>query len=83
MVKQLLCRVILGVLGRMRLRQFLPDKLYLQMLYRREFNKRLNLENPKTFNEKLQWMKLYDRNPFYTRLVDKYEVKKYVGGGNI
>ena len=40
--------------------------------------KKLNLKNPKTYNEKLQWMKLYDRNPLYTRLVDKYEVKPYV-----
>lgn len=41
-------------------------------------NKKLNLKNPKTFNEKLQWLKLYDRNPLYTTLVDKYEVKKYI-----
>ncbi|MDE6365137.1 MAG: glycosyl transferase [Lachnospiraceae bacterium] len=40
--------------------------------------KTLNLEHPKTFNEKLQWLKLYDRNPAYTRMVDKYEVRKYV-----
>jgi hypothetical protein len=48
------------------------------MLYRRIFNKKLDLENPKTFNEKLQWMKLYDRRPEYTMMVDKYAVKKYV-----
>ncbi|MCX7883741.1 MAG: glycosyl transferase [Caloramator sp.] len=39
---------------------------------------RLDLQNPKTFNEKLQWLKLYDRNPLYTKLVDKYEVRKYI-----
>jgi hypothetical protein len=38
----------------------------------------LDLENPKTFNEKLQWLKLYDRKPIYTTMVDKYEVKKYI-----
>ena len=38
----------------------------------------LNLDNPKTFNEKLQWLKLNDRNSFYTQLVDKYAVKEYV-----
>lgn len=38
----------------------------------------LNLDNPKTFNEKLQWLKLYDRNPLYTKLVDKYLVKDWV-----
>lgn len=41
---------------------------------------RLNLENPKTFNEKLQWLKLYDRNPEYIRMVDKCAVKEYVAG---
>lgn len=54
------------------------DKLYLQMLYPLMMHHRLNLNNPQTFNEKLQWLKLYNRNPLYTKLVDKYEVKKYV-----
>ena len=40
--------------------------------------KKLNLDNPITYNEKLQWLKLYDRNPQYTKMVDKYEVKNYV-----
>lgn len=38
----------------------------------------MNLENPKTYSEKLQWLKLYHRNPEYTMMVDKCEVKKYV-----
>ena len=38
----------------------------------------LNLENPKTYNAKLQWLKLYDRNPMYTKMVDKYEFKKFI-----
>ncbi|MCH5250055.1 MAG: glycosyl transferase [Lachnospiraceae bacterium] len=38
----------------------------------------LNIDNPKTFNEKLQWLKLYNRKPEYTRMVDKYEVKQFV-----
>lgn len=78
MFKQLFCRVVLGVLGRLHLSQFIPDKLYLQMLYRRDFNKKLDLKNPKTYNEKLQWMKLYDRRPIYTTMVDKFAVKDYV-----
>ena len=45
----------------------------------------LNLKNPRSFNEKLQWIKLYDRNPQYSIMVDKYRVKEYVskriGGG--
>ena len=54
------------------------DEKYLKILYRYSLKKELNLENPKTYNEKLQWIKLFDRNPEYTKMVDKYEVKKYV-----
>lgn len=39
---------------------------------------KLDLNNPQTFNEKLQWLKLYDRKPIYTKMVDKYEAKEYV-----
>ena len=38
----------------------------------------MNWKHPKTFNEKLQWLKLHDRNPLYTKLVNKYEVRKYI-----
>ena len=54
------------------------DKLYLEVMFWTNTDKQLNLKDPKTFNEKLQWLKLYDRKPEYTRMVDKYEVKKYV-----
>lgn len=57
---------------------FLSDKAYIKLEYFIVFRKKLNLDNPQTFNEKLQWLKLYDRNPLYTTLVDKYEVKKYI-----
>ena len=56
----------------------LDDEKYLKKKYRSVYHKRLDLENPKTFSEKLQWLKLYDRKPIYTTMVDKYEVKKYV-----
>lgn len=56
----------------------LNDQEYIKLLYKLQFNKSLNLSNPKTFNEKLQWLKLYDRRDIYTNMVDKYEVKKYV-----
>ena len=56
----------------------LPDKLFIQLKFLKNFHRLPNLKNPKTFNEKLQWLKLYDRNPYYTKLVDKYEVKKIV-----
>ena len=55
-----------------------PDKLYLEILFRRVKGKKLNLNNAKSFNEKIQWLKLYDRMPEYARMVDKYEVKKFV-----
>lgn len=54
------------------------DEEYLKRIYRFRMRKDLNLDNPKTFNEKLQWLKLHDRKPEYTTMVDKYEVKKYV-----
>lgn len=58
--------------------RFIPDKIWLQLKYIKAFGRFCNFKNPKTFNEKLQWLKLYDRNPEYSKLVDKYEVKKYV-----
>ncbi len=58
--------------------KFLSDKIYLKIKYRIIMKKKLNLKNPQTFNEKLQWLKLNDRNPEYTKMVDKYEAKKYV-----
>jgi len=56
------------------------DRLYLSWRYRLFMHKRLNLSNPQTFNEKLNWMKLNYHNPIYSKLVDKYEVKKIVSG---
>ena len=51
---------------------WLPDKAYLSLMYRASFNKKMNWKDPKTFNEKLQWLKLFDRNPSYCEMVDKY-----------
>lgn len=56
----------------------IPDKLYLKCAFRERMGYPLDLRNPRTFNEKIQWLKLYDRNPLYHTLVDKYEVKRYV-----
>ena len=55
-----------------------PNKLYLKLMFRCRMGYWMDFDNPKTFNEKLQWLKLYNRNPFYTTLVDKYAVKEYV-----
>lgn len=58
--------------------RWLPDAVYLKLVYRARIGRPLNLNSPKGFNEKLQWLKLYDRNPLYTKLVDKAEVKPWV-----
>ena len=56
----------------------LSDKTFIKIEYRNRMRKKLNLKTPQTFNEKLQWLKIYDRKPIYTTMVDKYEVKNYV-----
>ena len=56
----------------------MDDNEYLKKKYKSRTYNDLNLNNPITFNEKLQWLKLNDRNPKYTDMVDKYEVKRYV-----
>lgn len=69
---------VFGKLSGMGLLKWVPDDLFLKVRYRGEMNKPLNLRNPQTFNEKLQWLKLYDRKPEYTVMVDKYAAKQYV-----
>lgn len=56
----------------------LSDEQYLKLKYKNVFGRNLDLENPKTFNEKLQWLKLYNRKPEYTVMVDKYKVREYI-----
>lgn len=65
-------------LDRLGISKLIPDKLYIKIKYRASMDKKLNLKHPETYNEKLQWIKLYDRNPLYTTLVDKHDVKPYV-----
>lgn len=65
----------LAIVSRMT---WLPDELFLRLKYYFSMGSRLNLKNPKLFQEKIQWLKLHDRKPEYTRLVDKYAVKDYV-----
>lgn len=59
---------------------WISDPVFLRICYRRMLGRRLNLKNPQSFNEKLQWLKLYNRKPEYTTMVDKYAVKAYVSG---
>ena len=57
---------------------WVPDSLYLKVLYRVIMGRKLNLRNPREYNEKLQWLKLNDRKPEYSTMVDKYEVRGYI-----
>lgn len=58
--------------------RWMSDEQYVRMLYKTLTGKKLNLENPTRYNEKIQWLKLYNHKPEYTSMVDKYEAKKYV-----
>lgn len=58
--------------------RLIPDKQFVKIQYRKTFGKKLRLNNPITFNEKLNWLKLHDRNILYSKMVDKYEAKQYV-----
>jgi hypothetical protein len=65
-------------MGRIMPKSVQADFVYLKLLYKYRMGRKLDLQTPKTYNEKLQWLKLYDRNPQYIKLVDKYEVRKYI-----
>ena len=65
-------------MSRFRIFRLLPDDKYQKLLFRAKMKYKLNLDNPSTFNEKLQWLKIYDRKPEYNTMVDKFEAKKFV-----
>lgn len=71
-------KIIMLYILEFKIFRIIPDDIYIGIKYRLCIGKRLNLNNPKTFNEKLQWLKLYDRKNEYTQFVDKYEVRKYI-----
>jgi hypothetical protein len=56
----------------------LDDKTYISKQFKVKLGRKMDWENPQSFNEKLQWLKIYDRKPIYTNMVDKYAVKQYV-----
>lgn len=66
------------IMNRLGLCDNMPDEEYLKKQYKAIMGKKLNLDNPRTFNEKLQWLKLHNRRPEYITMVDKYAVKQYV-----
>ena len=58
--------------------RFMSDSFFLKCQYFFRTGRKLNLKKPLLFNEKIQWLKLYDRKPEYTLMADKYEVRKYI-----
>ncbi|MCC5894468.1 MAG: glycosyl transferase [Alkalibacterium sp.] len=66
------------ILGHRGFFKWMNDERYLKIAYWCKMNKFLNLKSPSSYSEKLQWLKLYDRNPKYTNLVDKYNVREYI-----
>lgn len=68
----------LSYLTRLGLTRWMSDEAFLKKQYKNIFGTSLNLDNPQTFNEKLQWLKLYNRKPEYTMMVDKYKVREYI-----
>lgn len=69
---------IIFLLGRVLYGSKKKDEIYLKILYKTLMNRKLDLDCPKTFNEKLQWLKINNKKPIYTTMVDKYEAKNYV-----
>ena len=61
-----------------RISAILPDALYLKIIYKIRVKKKLHLDTPQTYTEKIQKMKLEDHNPLYTTVADKYAVRAYV-----
>lgn len=80
----LFCRLIsdssirFGYLTKLGLMDKVSDEKFLTKKYKSIYKRKLDLDNPLTFNEKLQWLKLYDRNPNYTVMVDKYKAREYI-----
>ncbi len=68
-------RLLFGIIKKMK---FLPTEFYLKIFFEYYTGKKLNLEDPKEFNEKIQWLKAYYRPPILTQLVDKYSVRSFV-----
>lgn len=58
--------------------RILPTRIALYLIYFRGYRKILNLENPRTFGEKIQWLKLYGGLEELSQYVDKYEVREYI-----
>lgn len=71
-------QLLIFSIGRRGFLNWMSDKQYIDIAYQAKIGKRINWSNPQTFNEKLQWLKLYNRQPEHSKMVDKYQVRKYI-----
>ena len=71
-------RLLFLTLGHRGFFNWMSDETYLRKAFKIRMGRELELDNPQTYSDKLQWLKLYDRRPIYTQMVDKYEVKRIV-----
>lgn len=67
-----------GYLNKLGLYAWMPDEAFLRKNYRIALGENPDLKAPKTYNEKMQWLKLHDRKPIYTQMVDKYAMREFV-----
>lgn len=66
------------VLGNREFLNWIDDEKYIKIAHRIKLNEKLDLENPITYNQKLQWLKIYNRDVLYNKLVDKYRVREFI-----
>lgn len=69
---------ILGLYIINKISIIIPTRIYIKLVFRLQFGYKIDLSQPKTFNEKLNWLKLNDRKPIYSKMVDKLYVKELV-----
>lgn len=77
-LKSYIKRKQISLLIKIGKKNIISDESYLKKMYKLKYGGKLDLDNPITFNEKIQWLKLYNKENKYTNMVDKYEVKKYI-----
>ena len=71
-------KIILKVICILHIEKYIPDRSFLKIQYYVSTKNKLNLDCPVSYNEKIQWLKLYDHNPIYPVIVDKNDVREYV-----
>lgn len=71
-------KLILFPLAQRGFLNFLPDSIFLKLMYQARFSRKLNLKKPQSYNEIIQYLKIHDRNPLYPEIVDKYAVRTVI-----